>query len=353
MEKKSFLEENLRPLIVGLILIIVAIVFMLILSVVLGDIKLRQVKVVEISGNATIERDGALTYLNKNAVINSGDVITTDKDCKLKIKIDDDKYICVEPNSSLYIQYTESADRGEISVNLTKGAVLNNISKKLNKSALYQVKTPNTNVTVHGTIFRVAFDFQKSYKGYSDVLITDVQNFEGEVGINLYALSGNQIDKELLLIEQKSARMITCSEISQFSYLNQDFDIYNMNAQVLAELLKASNTRELPYSNAELSAAYLRSVNTTVAETEESYVDLFVDENSGMSETTTPETSLSSVTSPTTVIYGIDSLPDDVEEETSVPRNDQYQISENGDYAETKTVEYTLPTGAPWWEMTN
>lgn len=327
---------------------------MLILSVVFGDIKLRQVKVVEISGNATIERDGALTYLNKNSVINSGNIITTGNDCKLKIKIDDDKFICVEPNSSLYIQYTESADRGEIAVNLTKGAVLNDISKKLNKSALYQVKTPNTSVRVNGTIFRVAFDFQKSYKGYSDVLITDVQNFEGNVGINLYDLSGNQVDKELLLIEQKSARMITCSEISQFSYLNQDFDIYDMNAQVLAELLKASNTRELPYSNAELSAAYLKSVNTTtVTETEESPVDSFLDGNSVSSETTATGTSLSSITSPTTVIYGIDTLPDDVEEETSVPGNGQYQTPENGDQAETTTVQYTLPTGAPWWEMTN
>lgn len=360
MEKKSFLEENLKPLVIGLLLIIITVTVLLIISISYGGQSVRYLKIAEISGSASICRDGAVMHANKNMMIKSGDVISTDENAKIRLETDGNKFITVEPSSSLYVQYTPTTDRGEICVNLTKGSIINNISS-LSKNAVYTVKTPNTSVDVKGTVFRVSFDLKSNFMGHSDVMVTDVNDFEGTVGISLFDCNGDLVDKEMLLVEKKGARMITCSDVSQYIYLNQDFDIYDMSTNTLSELIRASNGRELPYSGAELNSAYLKKANEeqkeqteTSANTDDSDLQITqpIEIDNITEGTTVPDSDnnvVTSFTDPTTVIYNVTTDPRD-----EVDINDIYSTGAGTTsvIVPDDDVQYTMPTGAPWWEMT-
>jgi hypothetical protein len=62
-------------------------------------------------------------------------------------------------------------------------------------------------------------------------MTTDVQIFEGNVALTLYDYKGNASEKEMLLAEKKCAEMISCSQACRFNFLNQETNLYNMNAQ--------------------------------------------------------------------------------------------------------------------------
>jgi hypothetical protein len=344
---KNFIEQNIKYLLIGLISIIFAVILIIFCSILLGTQKARIVRIIEISGNAFISRNREQMNANKNTSLLSGDVITTDKNSKLRILIDDDKIISVEPESSLYIQYTNYADKGDIIVSLTDGAVLNQINKPLSKKATYQVKTPNCVVDVKGTIFRVAFNYAESYLGYADVMTTDVQNFEGNVALTLYDYKGNASEKEMLLAEKKCAEMISCSQACRFNFLNQETNLYNMNAQTLKELIRAQSYRKLPYSSEELNNAFLKASkaaeSSAVLNTEDTTEMLtgnsyFTNETSSGTLTEEPmQTQVPVVTEQSTVIYSV--------QDSEYPND-----NENNDGG--NLTGYTMPTGESWWIIT-
>lgn len=353
---KNFIEQNIKPLLIGLISIIMAVVLLMLCSILLGAKKVRTASIIEISGNAFISRNGEQMNANKNNPLLSGDIITTDENCRMRILIDNDKIISVEPESSLYIQYTKYADKGEIIVNLTDGAVLNQINKPLSKEASYQVKTPNSAVSVKGTVFRVAFDYAESYLGYKDVMTTDVQNFEGNIALTLYDYDGNASEKEMLLAQQKCAQMISSSQTCRFNFLNQETNLYNMNAQTLKELIRAQSYKKLPYSAEELNDAFLKAskkaelstsaVTEELAETingdsfyteETAYTDFDETEQADF-DMPNEDTAVPIVTEQTTIIF-------------SENQQEFFETEPNGN--KHYEFDYTMPTGESWWIVTD
>lgn len=330
----KILSENLKLILIGVISILMVIAGAIVLSLYFGGDIARRLIVTDITGTAYISRDGKRIGAGKQTALQSGDIITTSENSFMRISVDRDKYVMVEPNSTVYIYFTEVDSRGDISVNLTKGAVICRLNNKLRKNATFSLKTPNSSVAVRGTVFRAEFDYVKEYMGYKDVMITQVQNFDGTVALQLYDSDKQPHDLPMVLIERTAAQMLTCEEMCKYGYLNYSFDLLTLNDSTLGELIRASSEKELAFTPEELNRAYkivrderLKQETATEADT---------GETSETSVTTTVTT-----TEPTAVTT---SPPTETEDD---------DISSYGTLGTTmQTHSYTTYSGIKWWEIT-
>lgn len=325
------LDENLKLILVGLITILIILAGAIVISLYFGGDVSRQLIITEISGSASITRDNKKMTAGKNAKLKSGDIITTDKNGSLRISIDSGKYVLVEPNSSVYIYYTEVSEKGNISVNLSKGAVMCRINTPLKKNATFVVKTPNSTIDVKGTVFRTEFDYKSEYMGYNNVMVTQVQSFDGSVTLQLYDIEKKAKDLPMVLLERTSAQMLTAENLCQYGYLNYSFELSSMSSVILGELIRAQNSTELAFTHDEINQAYKNAIE------EQRRLET-------MTETTTTEST--AVTEITTVSEA--STVTTTPHETETTQSDSHNISSTTQ----KTYEYTTYSGIKWWELT-
>ena len=334
----KILSENLKLILVGLIAILMILAGAIVISLYFGGDVSRQLIIAEINGSADITRENKKITANKKSILQNGDIITTDKNSSVRISIDGNKYILVEPDSTLYIYFTDVASKGDISVNLSKGAVLCQINEKLKKNASFTVKTPNGTVDVKGTVFRVGFDYKSEYMGYSNVMITQVQNFSGTVSLQLYDIDKQPKDLPMVLIERTSAQMLTAENLCQYGYLNYAFDLGSLSKLALGELIRAQKNSTLAFTEDEINAAYKNAVE------EERRLET-------MTETTTEITEETTVT---TRITTSSSAKSETSAVTTAPPVNETEPPTSYDTLRTtqKTYEYTTYSGIKWWELT-
>ncbi len=329
----KILSENLKLIMIGLVSILMIIALAIVISLYFGGEVSRTLTITEINGNALISRGIKTVNASKGFSLKSGDVVSTDKKSSLRISIDDNKFILVEPDTSIYIYFTDIASKGDISVNVSKGAVLCSINEKLSKNASFVLKTPNSTIDVKGTVFRAEFDYLDEYIGYQNVMVTQVQNFEGSVNLQLYDVNQEAQNLPMVLTERTSAQLLTAENLCQYGYLNYSFDLTSMDSIVLGELIRAQKYRTLAFTPDEISAAY------KIASDEERRLETMT-ETSSEAETTTVTTT--KTTTQTTT------------ESTTTPPPETETESETYDTLPTtgKTYAYTTYSGIKWWEIT-
>ena len=332
----KILSDNLKLILVGLIAILMILAGAIVISLYFGGDVSRQLIITEINGSAEIIRDNKKFTASKNSTLNSGDILTTDKNSSVRINIDGNKYILVEPDSSLYIYFTDVASKGDISVNLSKGAVLCQINEKLKKNAAFTVKTPNGSIDVVGTVFRVDFAYKSEYMGYTNVMITQVQNFSGTVNLQLYDVSKQPKDLPMVLLERTSAQMLTAENLCQYGYLNYAFDLTSLSRISLGELIRAQTASTLAFTDEEINTAYKK-----VSE-EERRLETMTETTTEATEETTTVTTTKTTTSAAT------------ETTTAAPTQTETEPPTSYDTLRTtqKTYEYTTYSGIKWWELT-
>lgn len=293
-----------------------------------GDVTRRPV-IAEISGSAYITRNGKRLRADKNSSLQNGDVLSTETNGTVRIQIDTDKYVFVEPDSYLYIYYTDIAGKGDIAVNLSRGAVICQLNDKLKKNSTFVLKTPNGVIDVKGTVFRTEFSFHEAYRDYTNVMITDVQSFDGTVNLQLYDDSQEPFDLPMVLMERTSARMITADGVCQYSYLNYNIDLLSMEEMTLREVLRSANETRLAFSLDEINSAYIAVVNRNRLSKDEIPVS---SQEPTETELIPPPTSSSA-------------SPSDAAAESS--------DSEGSTWGTTRATHiYTTYSGIKWWEIT-
>ncbi len=335
----KILSENLRLILAGLLCILMIIAGAVVLGLYFGGNVARKLVVTDISGTVYITRDGRRMNAAKQARLQSGDIVSTDENSLLRISIDSDKCVWVEPNTSVYIYYTDIASRGDISVNLTKGSVICQLNEKLKKKATFSLKTPNSSVSVKGTVFRAEFDYKSEYMGYKNVMITHVQNFDGTVSLQLYDIDKQPVENPMVLIERRSAQMLTSEDVCKYGYLNYEFDLVTLGDSTIGELIRAAADKKLAFTAEELDRAY-KIAREERRKQEEAASDTVTEESVSETETTT-------VTAPP--------------EETSTtaattappPETESEEPSSHGTLSTTlETHDYTTYSGIKWWEIT-
>ena len=117
----------------------------------------RVIQVYEIDGTAQVTREdiGQMdAYVNMQ--LQSNDQADTGSDSYVQMKMDEDKYLLMEPDTSIRIEATGNKTDSKTKIVLTKGAIVSRIEKKLSEDSSYEVETPNSTMAVRGTQFRVA-----------------------------------------------------------------------------------------------------------------------------------------------------------------------------------------------------
>lgn len=336
MKFDEFIHDNLKIILIAIAALIVVIIGATVLSVAFGGETTRTLTISEISGDVVIIRGEKQFYANKRTTLKSGDVINTAENGTVRVRIDGDKLISVEPNSAVYVFYTDISDKGEVSVNIAGGAVTCQLNKPLKRNEKFRVLTPNAAVSVRGTVFRTEFSFEDKYMGYENVMLTHVQNFDGQVMLQLYGTDGEKVDDPMLLTERTSAEMISADSFAQYGYLNYDINIYDLKEITLKELIRISGEKTLAYSLDELNSAF-RAVSQRDAVTETASVS---------TETTTEETTTAPPTETTSRETAVTS-PGTVE---TAETESKPQIVPG---TTLETHIYTTFPGPKWWQMPN
>ena len=165
--------------------VLVAVLVVVLLNVLKKEEAYRIVKVYDIKGEAIVTREGiGEMEAYNNMVLESGDVVLL-KSGTMTLKLDDDKYMYVESNTEFRLVATGSAADSKTSIELNYGAVTSDIQNALNEDSSYEVNTPNSNMAVRGTVFRV----YTYYEG--DVRYTKVSVFDGKVDSELVYADGS------------------------------------------------------------------------------------------------------------------------------------------------------------------
>ena len=143
---------NKKALIIGggavaLVAIIVALIFIF----TGGEDAYRSIKVFEIDGSCTVDRDGDTLDAFKNMSLSSGDSFTVGEGSFARLKLDDDKYVYLEANTKINLTATGTANDSKTMVYIERGSMLTEVKKKLSATSSYDIVTPNTTMSIRGT----------------------------------------------------------------------------------------------------------------------------------------------------------------------------------------------------------
>ena len=326
-----FLTEHALALVIAAIAAVSVILIIIIFTLASSGSSDRKLSIKDISGSAFILRSDGQIPADKNTVLESGDVIITSSDGEVKLVADKDKYIYIEPDTTLYVNFTDVSEKGSVIVNISEGSAICRLDSKLPKNAAFEVRTPNAVISATGTVFRTDFSYLDTYGGHDAVKLTDVDCAEGTVDIQLYDDNASPADQLMLLAAGKSARLMTCTDASRFEYLNSDTDLYSLSESTLRSYIRISADRPLAYPSADLNNAYQYVMGIS---SDEAPTQTVLPEASATEIPVISETELSSAN----VISDINVISDVSETDTSTETS---PISESSDTTSSVTTVST------------
>lgn len=192
----------------------------------------ENIKIFEINGEVVIERkskEKVDTYENMNLM--SGDIISVLANSNAKLQLDDDKFALLEPNTKVEIESVDLENK-KFKINLITGAIITEIRNKLDSKSSFDICTPNSTMSVRGTVFRV-----EVLKDENGKYVTNVQVYEGKVEVNI----NNKENSTIFVENGKSAQIIGNNGNAEYEYTNRDLDISSLPDCSLIYLKKISD----------------------------------------------------------------------------------------------------------------
>lgn len=195
------------------------------------DEEFRFVKLVESTGDVSLERNKKDIDVTSGMMLQPKDVITTGDDSEVIFLVDSDKHISENANTSLSITANGNERKGSVKINLLYGDASFVIDNKLNENSSFEVVTPNATLSVRGTTFQVAYDKE------SNATFVEV-----EEGVVYADYEGDAEDEE---IPAGEIRVIT--EEETYNYIDESIWNYEMDIYETEDVAK--NTGSLDNSN--------------------------------------------------------------------------------------------------------
>ena len=191
MEKK----KSRRWLIIAVAILVIAAAVAIILLITKKKDSYRVIKIYEVEGAAFVQRDGVDDLEPyANMLLKSGDTVRVDAG-SMTLKLDEDKYVYVEENTEFKLIAQGTDENSKTAIELTKGAITNEIQNKLSTESSYEVNTPNATMAVRGTVFRVEVTYDEA-----GVCYTKVSTLEGKVASRLVYADGSVSEQEVLIV---------------------------------------------------------------------------------------------------------------------------------------------------------
>ena len=160
----------------------------------------RVIKVFEVNGQGIVAREsvGELEpYHGMN--LENGDMVSTFEDSTMRLSLDSDKYMLMEPETVIDLLASGTAADSRTEINVREGAVLNEIEKPLSEESSFVVNAPKATMAVHGTSFRVEVIPQDD----GSYLII-IHTYHGSVGVTLLDEKGAPTDQKATVGEDRA-----------------------------------------------------------------------------------------------------------------------------------------------------
>lgn len=189
----------------------------------------RLIQIYQLEGTATIEREGIGPMdAVENLYLNSGDRICVGDGSSMRLKLDNDKYISVEENTSLTIVAEGTAEDSRTSIHVEQGAIISELQNKLNDNSSYDVITPNSVMAVRGTVFRVELTVDEN----GEILIR-VSTFQGKVESRIVSSDDNQ--NEIIVLVEGGKEVAIYTDEQETAYFSDvvEIDYETMPVQTL------------------------------------------------------------------------------------------------------------------------
>lgn len=186
-------KSNKKPIILIAVIAALVVILALVLWLINKEETYRIVKIYEIDGTATVNRQNTGEIeIYPNMVLASGDEVWL-KEGLMTLKLDEDKFVYVEENTRFKLETAGSAADSKTSIELIEGAIVNEIRNPLSEDASYEVHTQNSSMSVRGTTFRVSI-----YYDEDGTMFTKVSVFEGKVETQLVFKDGTKADPRMV-----------------------------------------------------------------------------------------------------------------------------------------------------------
>ncbi len=195
------------------------------------DKSYRLLKLFEFSGSGTVTREnkGAITPY-ANMVLENGDTVKLDTGV-MTIQADDDKFIHLDEHTTIKLNATGTSDKSKTSIDLLEGGITSDIRNKLSADSTYEVNTPNSAMSVRGTVF---YTFVYEIDG---VKYTRICCFEGNVSTRLIYKDGTSSIEEVLVPMGKEIIIYEDQTTTDYLYVEpQDIDYSTIPEEELLEL---------------------------------------------------------------------------------------------------------------------
>lgn len=203
----------------------------------------RNIRIYDLLGTAKVEREdiGELdAYIGM--MLQSEDIITTEKDSYLYLKMDEDKYALLEPESKIRLVASGNSKDSKTSIDLEEGAIVNRIDEDLSADSIYEVNSPNSTMAVRGTNFRIEVVRDENGESHTYVYV-----FEGTVGCRLIFPDGSMDENEVLAKGGIQVEIFGDDKDSEYVVLDKEADYEVLSLQTL-EFLAVAAENGVPLS---------------------------------------------------------------------------------------------------------
>ena len=241
------MKSKKKLIIIVSLLVVIAAAIAVVLIVMNKKDEYRLLKVFEVEGTANVSREGKgdiAPYINM--VLESGDKVSLDAG-KLSIQADDDKFIYLEEQTEILLKASGNSTDSKTQIEVLKGSITNDIQNKLTEDSTYEVNTPNSTMSVRGTVFFVIV-----YE-IDGVRYTRICVFDGEVASKLVYKDGTVSANEVSVMKGKEVTIYEDGTTTDYVSEPTDIDYNTLPESVLLKLKGINDEgKDLSITNPEI-----------------------------------------------------------------------------------------------------
>lgn len=216
---KSFLTTTKGKVIAGILT--VAVVAAVIVAVIFMNSGYRTIAVEALNGTTSVTNSGSTSDAYVGQHLQSGDDVSVKSQSDLTLGLDSDKYVYAKENTHFWVEALGKSNSTRTTIKLEEGSSLCRIDNKLKADESFEVETPNSTMSVRGTVFKT-----ESYIDETGDRYTVVDVFEGAVYVQVKMESGANTEESRLLNAGERAIIRSNDSISEFVKADTDEIVY-------------------------------------------------------------------------------------------------------------------------------
>ncbi len=204
----------------------------------------RSIKVDAVSGQTIIvDEKNNETKAYKGMNLKAGNTIEVKDGANMTLLMDSDKYMFADEGTKFKVEASGDSSKANTKTRiiLEEGSVLCRIDSKLSDDETFEVETPNSVMSVRGTIFKMTIYKDENGENYARV---DV--LEGAVKVDLYKENGEKAGEEGLIEAGQAATVHSNTDISEFVIGDSDISYDDFSGSMAEFVINAlDNGREI------------------------------------------------------------------------------------------------------------